>query len=191
MNAERQPLAEERSMPPSPTQRRRWPWVVGAALLLLIGGPIAWMSRLNSMERALVGKWMTREGYVTLDANRRFSIRYRETWSDPESTGSWRANETQIFWYHDSNEPLTWWNIGPRIRQFGLGGVPARWNGIRFLNRQRFMLEVSDPLAKAAVTKSEAGNKDVSTGEEQDLAEALMAAIKVAESREDWMRVSD
>lgn len=39
-------------------RRRRWPWVALVALVLLIGGPIAWRFRpLNTVERAFVGHW--------------------------------------------------------------------------------------------------------------------------------------
>ena len=40
-------------------KRRRWPWAVLAAVLLLIAAPIAWRSRpLNAAETALVGRWV-------------------------------------------------------------------------------------------------------------------------------------
>ena len=45
-------------MPESIRTRRRWPWVVLATAILLIGGRVAWRFRpLNATERALVGRW--------------------------------------------------------------------------------------------------------------------------------------
>jgi len=56
---------------------RRWPWIVLAAVLLLICGPIAWRTRpLNATERRLVGHWRCkdRDLMLSLAANRRFQM---------------------------------------------------------------------------------------------------------------------
>lgn len=40
-------------------RRHRWAWLVLAAVLLLVGGRVAWRSRpLNAIERRLVGDWI-------------------------------------------------------------------------------------------------------------------------------------
>ena len=47
-------------------KRRRWPWVILAAVLLLVGGPIAWRLRpLNATERRLVGTWTPEDPAMT------------------------------------------------------------------------------------------------------------------------------
>lgn len=47
-------------------KRRRWPWLLLAASLLLTGGSIAWRFRpLNSTERQLVGTWIHADGRET------------------------------------------------------------------------------------------------------------------------------
>jgi len=56
-------------------RRRRWPWIVLAAVLLVVGGPIAWRFRpLNATERALVGRWKCVDdvSVFELSADRRF-----------------------------------------------------------------------------------------------------------------------
>lgn len=47
-------------------KRRRWPWLLLAASLLLTGGSIEWRFRpLNSTERQLVGTWIHADGRDT------------------------------------------------------------------------------------------------------------------------------
>lgn len=59
-----------------PKKRRRWPWVILASVLLLIGAPIAWRLRpLNTTERTLLGRWKSLDGLSAfqLSPDRRFS----------------------------------------------------------------------------------------------------------------------
>lgn len=66
-------------------RRRRWPWVVLAAVLLLALGPKAWQLRpLNATERQLVGKWGHDPDHVVWDfhADRHaIGLGFRGTWS--------------------------------------------------------------------------------------------------------------
>lgn len=42
-------------------RRRRWPWVVLAAMLIVCGGPVAWRFRpLSAEERSVIGIWRCR-----------------------------------------------------------------------------------------------------------------------------------
>lgn len=71
-------------------KRRRWPWVVLAALLL-IGGPIAWRFRpLNAKERALVGTWKSYRETVTFLPDRRIL-------GGGNDVGSWSAAERTLY----------------------------------------------------------------------------------------------
>ena len=56
-------------------KRRRWPRIVLAGLILIVGAPIAWRFRpLSAAERTLVGRWGSTDGLSSFDlsANRRF-----------------------------------------------------------------------------------------------------------------------
>ncbi len=69
-----------------------------AAVVLLIGGPVAWSYRpLNSVERAVVGRWWDRDyrGMIELGADRRFQANVSSARLSLRE-GSWRASGTSI-----------------------------------------------------------------------------------------------
>ncbi len=99
-------------------KRRRWPWVVLAALLL-ISGPVAWQFRpLNQMELALVGKWRSADPdrklhvEIQLAANRRYRtmVRGDETGT---GTGPWTARGNTLY-------------LGQDVSFWGETGMPWR-----------------------------------------------------------------
>lgn len=76
-------------------KRRRWPRILLAAVLLLIGGPIAWRLRpLNTAERAILGDWTLVEGPVetraTFYANRTFVM-------EGNVIGTWSASASDLW----------------------------------------------------------------------------------------------
>jgi len=83
-------------------RRRRWPWGLLAALVLLIGCPVARRLRpLNAEERAVVGVWVAGRDPVrgidrhelTLSSSRSFLRRYlHNDGSVTEETGSWHID---------------------------------------------------------------------------------------------------
>lgn len=80
----------KKEMSETTKKRRRWPWVILVALVLLIGGPIAWRCRpLTAVERAILGKWTRHDSAdeytVTFSGNRTFSM-------DDEVVGTWSAS---------------------------------------------------------------------------------------------------
>jgi len=78
-------------------RRRRWPWVVLAVLLLVVGGPIAWQFRpLNTAEKALVGRWTITgpQEAIEFRPDRRFLLR-------GIPAGSWSASETSLSVRHE------------------------------------------------------------------------------------------
>jgi len=91
-------------------RRRRWPWVVLAVVLLLVGGPIAWRFRpLNATERKLVGIWASASSPVQkmrFTAARGFGNNLQNTASldsgkeCPSSHftdfGTWTADSTEV-----------------------------------------------------------------------------------------------
>ncbi len=88
----------------TPMKRRRWPWIMLAAVVLFASPPLAWQYRpLNATERRLVGTWITPqtdEIYVfTSDRRFRYSLGVR-----PRSTileGSWRCSGDRIDLHSD------------------------------------------------------------------------------------------
>lgn len=78
-------------------RRRRWPWLVLSATLLLACVPIAWRLRpLNTAERALLGDWTALEG---LDGSVRTSTTFyadRTFAMDEELVGSWNASTSVV-----------------------------------------------------------------------------------------------
>jgi len=80
-------------------KRRRWPWVVLAVVLLLIGGPIGWQLRpLTATERQLVGRWGPSTGVVMYHfrADRRFSIQ--------DFGGTWHVSSGSIIFHQDPTD---------------------------------------------------------------------------------------
>lgn len=83
-------------------RRRRWPWMLLAALVLSIGGPVVWRLRpLNAEERAVVGVWTAGRDPVrgidrhelTLSPYRSFLRRYfNNDGSVSDETGSWHID---------------------------------------------------------------------------------------------------
>ena len=72
-------------------RRRRWPWIVLAGLLIVVGTPLAWMYRpLNGSERRLAGSWRTDRASLELGANRRFQ--YIALPGAPPMVGTWSAS---------------------------------------------------------------------------------------------------
>ena len=72
--------------------RRRWPWLVLVAALILMGGAIAWRFRpVNTAESAFVGRWV-----VNADWSFQF---YRDhsvvTWSTSD-VRTWSASERTL-----------------------------------------------------------------------------------------------
>lgn len=98
-------------MSESVKKRRRWPWVVLAAVLLLFGGPIAWSFRpLTAVERSLIGTWTSAgvRGSTTSSQlpkslrfmpNRRWSVRMAQ--GEFREIGSWDAGPTDLRRYYD------------------------------------------------------------------------------------------
>lgn len=118
-------------MPESIRTRRRWPWVVLATAILLIGGRVAWRFRpLNATERALVGRWANTEAGPGFEcgADRRFFPTSAEA-------GEWSAREGVLSIRHPvavrelAQMP---WQERPSIVFQGFAisqTVPFRWNG--------------------------------------------------------------
>lgn len=80
-------------------KRRRWPWLILAATLILVCGPTVWRLRpLNATERRLVGSWSpehdSRLGVFTFRADRAFC------WTHPNgfvaAKGSWSASARSL-----------------------------------------------------------------------------------------------
>lgn len=75
-------------------KRRRWPWVLLAAVLLLVGGRIAWRYRpLSDSEKRLVGGWalwLPQDETFRFGADRRFFVRGTHG-------GEWSASETAFY----------------------------------------------------------------------------------------------
>lgn len=74
-------------------KRRRWPWVVLSAILVLTAGAMAWHFRpLNTAEKALVGSWRPpgalSDTEYRFDADRRcfFGGNYYGRWSASKDT---------------------------------------------------------------------------------------------------------
>lgn len=132
-------------------RRRRWPWMVLAALVL-VGGPLGWRFRpMNGAERQLVGTWEespeTREDEEVLDessgrfvpertllrftAARRFAY-----WTDREpyhEHASWSASATSL-------------KASPDLGTMGLTAwlsraVTTRASSIRFVDRDHVWID--------------------------------------------------
>lgn len=76
-------------------RRRRWPWIVLAAVLLPVCGSMAWRCRpLNTAERGMLGHWTFLESSIetraVFYADRTFAI-------DGETVGSWSASPSTIW----------------------------------------------------------------------------------------------
>jgi hypothetical protein len=89
-------------------RRRRWPWVVLAAVLVLVGGTIAWQNRpLNATERELVGHWRCKSRSLTCSfaANRRFQFDDTDVNAIPFE-GRWSATDSSL---------VLWLDIDPEL----------------------------------------------------------------------------
>lgn len=121
-------------------KRRRWPWILLAAVVLFAGPPLAWRYRpLNATERGLVGTWITPqtdEIYVfTPDRRFRYSLGVR-----PRSTileGSWQGGGGHLQLRSDldhlfESRTTGGANLFRRVCRFVLGprfGVAIRFEG--------------------------------------------------------------
>lgn len=93
---------DENRMTETGKRRRRWSWMVLAAVLILISGAIAWRLRpLNAAERSLVGLWVPATWSDDLGpalefrSDRRFTAKPRIQGYIPFS-GSWNASASDI-----------------------------------------------------------------------------------------------
>jgi len=91
-------------MSESVKKRRRWPWAILVAVLLLFSGPVAWSFRpLNATERALIGTWRLNAYNGTSSSHRR-CFRADRTFEEivcsngqtSTTTGSWTASPESI-----------------------------------------------------------------------------------------------
>lgn len=95
-------------------KRRRWPWVILAVLLLLVGAPIAWRLRpLNETERSVIGTWRCEHDYAidyeTFTSDRRLTIRTDNfaTGDSETVTGTWYAANGVLYTSIDRFGPWT------------------------------------------------------------------------------------
>ena len=73
-------------------RRCRWPWVVLAAVLLLVAGSITWRFRpLNATESALVGHWLDPAANVQVEFRSD-----RRLLADGQDIAAWSASEKAI-----------------------------------------------------------------------------------------------
>ena len=69
-------------------RRRRWPWLVLAVGMLLVGGQLAWRFRpLNATEKLLVGKWGGTNPDVVV-----YHFHRDRRFTSLTTSGSWRAS---------------------------------------------------------------------------------------------------
>ena len=88
---------------PVETKRRHWPWLVLAALLLVVAGPRLWRFRpLNATEKSLVGRWQsTRDGPIyTFRADRSYECSFIF-----DSWGTWTAANGEISFQYPLSFP--------------------------------------------------------------------------------------
>ncbi len=127
-------------------KRRRWPWIILAAVLLFVGGPVAWQYRpLNATEKALVGVW--RGGWPTITEltfspdrrYRRLIVRNQDRW--PLSGGAWHAADQQISMKQTFQERPDPPAFLARLERYFRRPKRSR---IEFLDADRFRLIESD-----------------------------------------------
>lgn len=133
-------------MPSTTPKRRRWPWVILAGVLLLVGGPIVWQFRpLNATEKALVGVW--RGGWPTVTEltfspdrrYRRLIVRNQNQW--PLSRGAWHAADQQLSMKQTFQERPDPPAFLARLERYFRGPKRSR---IEFLDANWFRLTESD-----------------------------------------------
>ena len=142
-------------------RRRRWPCMVLIAVLLLVGGPIAWRYRpLTPTEFTLLGTWTFEDDgaqyEITLTPDRRFVEQTTTYTRDADGnfraatwSGSWSASGSTLFFCQDFREPLRWDTVFVRLRQMADGRHRIR-KQIEFDQQGRLLQYHSDGLALEA-----------------------------------------
>lgn len=100
--------------------RRRWPWLILVAALLVLGGPILWKYRpLNAEEQRLIGMWRGDDGneftFCRDHSCTVLHIELRCSWSVsngvlrlrmfPDPPTSWKSAES---YWHALTHPAEW-----------------------------------------------------------------------------------
>ena len=132
-------------------RRRRWPWVVLAAVLVLVGGPLAWRFRpLNATEKRLVGRWQS-----TFVDGSIYEFRPDRRWKHSlfGERGSWTAANGEISFRLDpSSPPLTVQPWLGRLKTFITRLDPSRVTiildgpDLLLMNRDRLVRLLDQPL---------------------------------------------
>lgn len=151
-------------------KRRRWPWVVLAALLIVGGGPIAWRLRpLNAEERSVIGIWRCRVPHapstftITFTDDRRYLL-VRGNFQDTEE-GNWFLSGDRLTCSAKIPGPLFHrfdWSVGDILH-----GVSRRrrWL-IAFETADRMQVtEIADPRRITRATSGSATYRRIPASE--------------------------
>jgi len=128
-------------------RRRRWPWLFLAALLVLVGGPVAWQFRpLTPAERALVGHWRSsvhdadyhlssdHRFQLTLDLGDQESLPVRGSWTASGSSFHVRAVPGGSPWKNPLRHWCAWISAPTESANIRLDGPDRFWmNNVEFV----------------------------------------------------------
>lgn len=126
-------------------RRRRWPWWIAGAVLLLVAGPIAWSFRpLNTVERRLLGKWRSPTSDPSISVTYTFTPDRRAVFDTgfglPPLHGTWSASSSGLLMSFEGPAPKSWTGLPRSLLYDVRRRLNARPSPLEFLTDHEVMV---------------------------------------------------